>query len=1014
MLFPQPQRATTAGTIPATVTGAGVAGGSSETSSRAPTTSSAATSTAPTTEPSAEPPARDEDDVFGAFDDADEGPTTTTTEEGPTTTPRQWAPAPPVPGSVEPTTRPDLGDMTTSHTWRGQAQPPVGVRARQLLNWARDEDADRRRDFARERREAGDWLHAQLRRGDVGDATRRLLLDARAALAAHDAFDAYHRRTFAATDPQDPAAAPRYRPRLDYRADRPLQLGAWTPPGSTRSAVRNRPGRDQHRPYTAVNTLWRTEAENNNALRPPFAPRLADARPRHLLALAHAEDELWARPRGGGAAPIGAENLAWRETTTFEACIDADGVGLEGWTHRVPGGGRQLWDGYEPQGGAGSFAAERGARRAGLQAGLRQFASAENFGAAVAGARLVLPDEEVDGDDEALDEEALRRRAGIGHGRPLAIPSLPANQMRATEGKMDPQGFTANMAQFWRIVRDRMQDAREAHLWEHGPARRSAGAVLPLPPDSLFGPYVWRGVSPATQVQQDVFREMRGLKRLFDREQIIAPRPLLEEMEEWYQRGYSQDENPGLLECRDVDPSSGSVRGLDTVELEWLRFLLNQSMTADMVHDLQPRTTLFITFAERLNRIFTDPSDTLFPERDTSVTIEELIAHMDKVKAGPAHRVTFYPYDVKLWLERLDAQGRCRYAEDFRSYGRVQRPVLAYHPESLILWRQRADAELDLDAYPEDAVYAPRFDDCRTWLEVVAQPSQQQQQAPDDNVAHYFHCLAYRWGHAMRAGEAADAGPWRTQPGLDFKRMQAALDDLESRFRAAIGWDANAGAATTTSTTTRTPMGEVENTPLVEVLQRTLNRPWVGADAAGVPVVERVRTDEALRRIRAGIVDECVRCDSMLFRGRATDYRDPAARRTRESVWDWARPAVRGPVKRFFGLDRWPPRKRRSSAAGGADVADVDVNAVDPEQVWDAYTEDPTPWTYWRPKLRPYGEERTRFREGHMTFPIGDTARQKEVVKNRIRMMVGRCKSLVPPPPPLTCSISPSTRNFLC
>lgn len=876
--------------------------------------------------------------------------------------------------------------MTTSHTWRGQTQPPVGIRVLQILNWARDEDVDRRRDFARERREAGAWVDEQLRRGEVGDATRRLLLEARDTLAVHDAFEDYHYHRFANLEVPDPATMPRYRPRLDYREDHPLQLGAWAPGGARAvETVRNRPGRDQHRPYTEVNNLWRTEFENSLN----FTPTLGAAQPRHLEALARAENALWAR-QSTDSEP-GAENLAWRESSSFEGCIDVDSHGFEGWTHRVPtadgslGGARQLWDGYAPQNGAGSFAAERGARRAGLQAGLRQFANTENLNVAEGGATLVLP---IEDDDEVLDEEELRRRAGIGNGRPLEILSLPANQMRPTEGKMDPQGFTANMAQFWRIARDRMRDAREAYLWENGPARGPAGTALPLPPDSLFGAYVWRGVNPDTQVQQDMFRQMRGLKRLFDREQIIAPRPLLEEMEDWYQRGYLQDDDPGLVEGRDVEPSSKAVRGLDTIELEWIRFLLNQSMTPNMMHDLQPRTTLFIKFAERLNRIFSDPSDTLFRERDTSVTIEELISHMDKMK-GPIHKVSFYPYDVKLWLERLDLQGRCRYTEDFLSYGRVQRPILNYHPESLILWRERTDAEVDPDAYPEDMVYAPRFDDCQTWLDVVAQAPQ----APDENVTHYFHCLAYRWGHAMRAGETANAGPWRTQPGLDFKRMQAALDDFEARFRAAIGWDANANAAaaTTTTTTRRAskPMGDVENSPLVEVLQRTLNRPW-GPNAG--TAVERVRTDEALRRIRAGIIDECVRCDSMLFRGRSTDYRDPAARRTRESVWDWARPAVRGPVKRFFGLDRWPLQlqdvEARRRIASGADV--------DPEQVWDAYTEDPTPWTYWRPKLRRVGEERVRFREGHKTFPIGDTARQKEVVKNGLMAMVGRCKSLIP------------------
>lgn len=882
--------------------------------------------------------------------------------------------------------------MSASHRWRGQSQPPVGVRAQQILNWARDEDVDRRRDFRREWREAWAWVGDQLSKGELGDNTRRVLLDAKGALQVHETFEDYHYRRFASLKVFDPATLPRYEARLHYREEHPIQLGTWGP-GSRAPTARDQPGRGQNRPWTEVNNMWRTEGERELGL----DPSLDAQQPAHLEALAKAEDALWRRQPDDGDP--GADNLAVRESNSYRGCVGVDDVGLEGWTHleRSADGAswvRRLWDGSALQNTGGCFAAERGARRAGLQAALRQFSSAENRAAAAAGrGMLVLPPEEAD----VPDPEDVRREAGIGDGRPIEILSLPANQMQTTQGKMDPQGYTANMAQFWRGVRDRMEEARELYMASDGPARGPTAELdngdqvsynpgAPLPPNSIFGPYVWRGVSPDTEFNQDMLRQMRGLRRLFDRERSIAPRQLMTEMDRWYRSGYTKGPRPkGLDDPRHSHPTSSTVRGLDQIEMEWIRFLLNQSMTPGMADDLQPRTTLFIKFAERLNRIFTDPGDALFQTRDASVTIEELISHMAKMK-GPVEKVVFYPYDVKLWLERLHVQGRCRYTEDWREHGRVQRPLLNHFPEHLILWRDRADAEVDFDAYPEDMIYSPRFDDLRTWHDVV----HTEPQALDEKVAHYFHCLAYRWGTAACALERRERRPadggeatWLTQPPLAFGRMQEALSRFERHFRDATGWDANDEGARAR------PMGAVENSPLVEVMQRTLGRPW------GAPGAERVRTDAALRAIRDGIIDECARNDSMLFRGRSADYADPDAPRTRESVWGWAGPAARGEARRFFGLDRWPPQLQGEDARRRA-AADADA---DPQQAWDAYLEDPTPWTYHRPKARPYSDSGVKFNAGHRVFPIGDTARQKEVVKNKIVKLVRSSKTPHPPPP---------------
>lgn len=825
---------------------------------------------------------------------------------------------------------------------------------------------------------------------------------ARDALQVHKTFEGYHYKTFMNLAVFNPETLPKYKARLPYREELARCLGNYGP-GSKKTRILPRPGRDQPRPWSAVNDMWVSDREA--AL--DFNPTLNVALPSCITALARDEDAMWAR--GPFDNHPGPNNLAFFENKYYEDCVNHEGVGLQGWVRwEASADGtswvRRLYNAEAPRNDNKSFAAERGTRRAGLQAALRQFLNEENRRVVEAThGMLILPPAEAD----IPDPEVIKREAGIGNGRPIDIPALALSQMRATEDKLDPQGYTANMAQFWRIVREKMQKAR-ADLMENSggrglraPLGRSASHRFALPPNSLFGAYVWRGVNAEDHIQQDMFRHMRGLKRLFDRESNIAPRQLITEMEQWYQNGFTGNgQVPSLMRERDREAENGHLRGLEMIEMEWIRSLLNQSMNADMVNDLEPRTTLFILFAERLGRIFNDPGDTLFPTRDTSVSIENLIDHMAKM-TGPVKKVIFYPYDVKMWLERLAIQGRCRYTEDFRTYGLVQRPILTHFPENLVIWHLRTDFEVDFDKHPEDMIFAPRFDDQREWQDIIHHDAQ----VLDANVANYFHCLAYRWGHAMRllkrkatrgnpaANPPRPRGSWLVERSLEFARMQRTLNSLEANFRDQMGWDVNdpdRADGTRATLASRRPIDTINNSPLVEVIQRTLSRPWPP------PNNEQTTTEDALQIIRDGIIDECVRADSMLFPGRSTNYRNPNAIRTRESIWDWAKPNVRGELKQFFSLDRWP-LQLQSSETQRRIMSDVDI---DQQQIWDAYLEDPTPWTYYRPKARPYSDERVKFRSGHRIFPIGDTARQKEVVKNRVMAMVGQCKTKPPLPPP--------------
>lgn len=893
-------------------------------------------------------------------------------------------------GSVPPPPRVDTQDLEGTHVFEGQRQPAIGVRLQQALIWATDEDVDRRQFFTREKEELERWLryvdreHAHT----LGPHTLRAMAEVRRKLRAHDLFARQHQATMKTkiSDPQDMKTRT---PRLGgdnnpQGGGPPLQLGSFS---TEERNARLLPVEFESYPraWKRVNTMWDTPREA--AL--PMDPKLNDVRADRIRALAQHEDAYW-QTRPGTDPP--ANNLSVMENKAYEDC-KAFNHGLSGgvyWdqpTTTTAGPEiRRLWNGATPGNGEGCFANERGARRAGLETALRQFRNTENrlFAAQSAAALVALP-------PTAEELAAEQRKAGVNRGRLLDIRGLEPARMGDTQGKKDPQGFMANMAQFWRKHQQVEERAREDLLGSHTENRlqesSSSSSTIVKPPPSLWGPHVWRGVSLDTEHKQDLLRQARAVKAAFDRERKIAPRPLLENMNHFFVQGYSTHaEEPLYPQTTNTDggqqqrrlrttgprnrhPVSDNLRRVDMLELEWLRLILNNAMAdARVLKDVQPRTALFLAFAERLERIFQDLASPLFPEQDTSVDIDTLIAYMAGMDGGPVTRPTFYPYDVKYWLERLDEQGRCRYRDDWRTHGWVQRPVYRYFPEQLIIWKdRRGDDEIDVEAFPEDAIYAPRLtQDLRPWAEVV-RPVPPQPLNP--TVETWFHQLAFRWGRTMRHLEALETRVWQDDASLLSRAHLATARHRLQRHYDALAADQQLDWAT--------------------LVRRTLDHPDDSVAAAAL-------SDDgvALQTIRDGIIDECVRADSMLWPGRAVDYLDTSASavRTRESIWDWARPEIRGPVKKFFSLDRWPveiqPEALRRRMESSEDI--------DPQQVWNPITEDPTPWTYHRQKARPYRDEPVRHKEGRRKYLIGDTARQEEVIKNTIvaRVATGKRKPL--------------------
>lgn len=868
--------------------------------------------------------------------------------------------------------------------------PALGVRLTHLLNFLSDEDVDRDIAWAEHLAEAEEYLrHLKTDQEfwGIGNETRDMVDRLLEIVAGHRLFEKYHYGTFASTRIITPDEVNRPQPRLNYNDDLPIVLrGKGRPRASKWDEIMPGDFPDQPRVQGVVNDMWLTDGEAKAGLTDQL-------RRQHQAALARAEDEWW-ELEADQLPPD--DNLAVIESKTYEDITAADrGQGFDGWvdSQPAPGGGggglvRTIAGPAQLDNSAVSFARERGARRAGLQGALRQFRNMENQLACTLWRRLVVP--------PAAAELALaRRNAGAGAGRKWPLIALERDKMGKTEGKDDPQGFTVAMAQFWRDQQRIVRRARETIVGQFG----ARGALAPFgalpapgfvtPPKSIWGAYGWRAVDPDTEYHQDMLKQMRSAKKLFDRELQIAPRQLLMDMNELYKQGYAhQGLNLGLNQGsvvfqdpqsqanvvvnlhprRDLTDGYNDLRDLDKMEMYWIRFILNNSITTQMTQQLQPRTSLYMVFAERLARIFNDISDPLFGCNETEITVEELLDYMHKKTDGPVRTVRFYAHDAQMWLERLASQGRCRYREDWRCYGRVKRPVPDCHPEYLIDWQvPLRDEDIDPDVISEDMVFAPRLRDLRPWDAIIHGG-----RAPitlDANVANYFHCLAYRWGRYMHKLENPNTdfeNGWRSRAALPIVNMQNVLDYVEQEYKRLTDWNQRNNSW--------------DNNPLVTIVKRTL--PEKQDDASIDP-------GASIRIIRDQVINEAMRNDSILWPARnANDCNLINDEKVRPPLWDWAKVEVRGPVKRFFDMNRWPLQLQTEEAQKKI-KGDKELSV---HQLWNPIVEDPVPWKFYRPKARPYAEERVKLRTGHRIYPIGDTPHQKRVVENQLYARLGAGK----------------------
>jgi len=529
---------------------------------------------------------------------------------------------------------PDWNDLAGNHYYKKQLQPSFGIRIRQVINFLADEDAFRCDKWGEKIAELKEYL-AWIRSSGVVPALQRdtvaQLELAERRLRSHEIFDRVHGtedrvRLFRPND------LPKPQPRLRPVGDVLLSLGQEAAKPSLPRLVLHRAPQLVNR----VHEYYRGKAAG------------------FLEELAKAEDEVWMEEK---LTRDGPPNLCKEENDTYEEHMKA----RKGWVVVDKVGGRSLPTGTALGQKANHFAAERGARRAGFQQCLNYFNSSENAQVQTPFRRLVLPTtpEEIDVAARATREIQFEPVA-----LPPDYPKLQENQ--------ETHPYTVGFNKYRRERNGILEAARQR--------KEEAGeddvAWVPLP--KTYNVYKPRPFTLRTQHQQDLYKEMRVVSSLLSRARKIAPRPLLDEVQELVEEGAKDaSERKSLADLRregkvvfhsdldDPNEKTGKVKLINDTELFWLKFLLTGSCNRGQVQDLpHENAELFLTFAERLQRLMDDISDDekkLFKDVEEEVPLETLLEAMNRGVGDRTRRKTgFSPYDAIYWLKRLQNFGRCR------------------------------------------------------------------------------------------------------------------------------------------------------------------------------------------------------------------------------------------------------------------------------------------------------------------------------------------------------------------
>ncbi|KAL1842526.1 hypothetical protein VTJ49DRAFT_5002 [Mycothermus thermophilus] len=591
------------------------------------------------------------------------------------------------------------------------------------------------------------------------------------------------------------------------------------------------------------------------------------------------------------------------------------------------------------------WASVRGTYRAGLQQALRALASKPPVEPNAPRRHLVFP----------IPATILRKAVQKADGIQWIPPSVDLK--RFTNNSLEPLAWTVWYRDRLETIKDRRAQAfvqvTKAHQDDASWATLPFGVVT-------GGPFVWRKLERRRAASQDALKSTRSTYELLKAAYRKVPRDLLRDVIDVLKKGMNGEFDdgrlpPGVTLADDEWVKSGGTKvpsWPDVWEIKFLEFLATESLNRKSLQGKflpdtpKEKYRLFQLFARKVKKLLDDRDpEGLFSEHDAVVTVEELLEAINAGKDSSAvTKHEFPPHDACAWLDRMAATGHVRFTLDISCYGIIQRPAADFFPEHRVHWPVPGLENRDRP------YFNPAF--------ITPWPSIAKHGAPPidrgSKIWNFFVSIAFRLGLAYSSILKETTSP--TSAPLPTHYLVTSLNEFRKTLSTLPG----------------------ENPEL---------------------------TPEELTSARTAIIHELATNDTMLAPARrAKAYHAETGEHVdilvRDVHWDWASLRARGETKRrqYWSVNRWPVGVGYlTERAEKAVREDADL---DPRVTGDPTTADPTTdWWYTRPKLRPYGMDRTEYRRGPAVFPIGDTRLQRETIKEIITQKVAAALGMPPEEP---------------
>ncbi|CAP59923.1 uncharacterized protein PODANS_1_2470 [Podospora anserina S mat+] len=656
------------------------------------------------------------------------------------------------------------------------------------------------------------------------------------------------------------------------------------------------------------------------------------------------------------------------------------------------------------------WASVRGVRRAGLQLMLRNLRTNENdfvyYDSDSNGQRarrLVLP----------IPVATIRKVMERANGKQWNPPTL-FDEKPLVWSHWEPFRFTDRFQAYTEATKGMKavayQTATERHLrdrsWVSLPKNVKTG-----------GPFVWRGLSPQEQAEEDLLKRCLAIRGYVAMCWNRAPRPLLANMIQFLTAGdpssdaFPEPEELGKIgeitfgesdyrhTVIDGTRQRAGIRFIDEEDIWWLKVLgsgcVNKKSWPGKIFPDEPRETyrLFRIFAKRILRLLEDPNpEGILYSSASVVTVEDLLKVINAGANGKAavNKHEFSPYEACQHLDRLAQTGHIDFELDPACYGTVRRPAYDFYPEHRIVY--------DAAEKKRDTLF-PRS--IRPWADVCLEPYSGKTKSPPRvlyAVDNFYRSLAYRLGFTIFHLQKKSAA--RKKSHMSVRNEQpvqyAWLHDAIKKFNAV--YDETVEEELRARPNPPAPYGHTWR-DIKALVQDTEFGEGGHTNPASHPIIPHrgylKDNASAIQHLRNKIIQEVSANNTLLAPARAKTVINlstglPEVILTRGVSWKFGSLVARQENfrRQFFSLNRWPLVLQSEKTQEKIKNDEWHADGVDPKQVFDHQAADPIHAFFSREKLRPYVEDPVKYRAGPAVFPVGDTAWQRKRVEEHMTALV--------------------------